>query len=102
LLLQKSAEIWLGHRSRTVGHKPPSKPEHATLMNATAPIHILIVDDEPEIRWILQRDFEAEGYDVSEAGGRSGLLRCIEQPPVSLITFDLEVDLTVEPVTDLL
>jgi two-component system, OmpR family, response regulator len=60
-------------------------------MNATAPIHILVIDDEPEKRSILRRGFEAEGYEASEVAGRSGLLRCVEQLPVSLITLDLDL-----------
>jgi DNA-binding response OmpR family regulator len=57
---------------------------------ADYPIHILVVDDEPEARSALRRGLEAEGYAVSETGSRKALLqRLDEAPPVSLITLDL-------------
>jgi two-component system OmpR family response regulator len=57
---------------------------------ADNPIHILVVDDEPEVRSALRRGLEAEGYAVSETGSRKALLQRLEEaPPVSLITLDL-------------
>jgi DNA-binding response OmpR family regulator len=56
---------------------------------ANAGAHILIVDDEPEIRTLLRKCFEREGFQVSEAQDGAGLRACIEQRPVSLITLDL-------------
>jgi two-component system OmpR family response regulator len=54
-------------------------------------IHILIVDDEPEIRSILRQGLEAEGYAVSEAGSKAALIRQLESGPVDLITLDLSL-----------
>ena len=34
---------------------------------ANASGHILVVDDEPEIRTLLRKCFEREGFQVSEA-----------------------------------
>ena len=54
------------------------------------PIHILVVDDEPEVRLALRRGLEAEGYVVSEAGSMNALMRRLEEvPSISLITLDL-------------
>ena len=54
------------------------------------PIHILVVDDEPEVRLALRRGLEAEGYAVSEAGSMRALLHRLEEvPSISLITLDL-------------
>jgi two-component system, OmpR family, response regulator len=54
------------------------------------PIHILVVDDEPEVRLALRRGLEAEGYAVSEAGSMRTLLHRLEEvPSISLITLDL-------------
>jgi len=40
-----------------------------------APRRVLVVDDEPLIRWSLAETFEARGYEVVEAGdGHSALL----------------------------
>lgn len=56
-----------------------------------APIHILIVDDEPAVRTLLRHGFEQEGYAVSEAGSKARLLEILEREPVGLITLDLEL-----------
>ncbi len=51
--------------------------------------HILVVDDEPEVRLLLRRCFEREGYAVSEAHNGEDLFRVLDHEPVSLITLDL-------------
>jgi two-component system phosphate regulon response regulator PhoB len=56
---------------------------------ATASGHILVVDDEPEIRTLLRKCFEREGFQVTEASNGAELRARIEQGPVSLITLDL-------------
>src|SRR3990170_8116235 len=56
---------------------------------ANANVHILVVDDEPEIRTLLRKCFEREGFQVAEAKDGAELRARIEQQPVSLITLDL-------------
>lgn len=51
-------------------------------------IRILVVDDEPEIRSLLRKCFEREGYSVLEAADGAGL-RAVMARPVDLITLDL-------------
>lgn len=51
--------------------------------------HILVVDDEPLMRSLLREGLEAEGYRVSEAGGKAGLMRFLETSDIDLITLDL-------------
>jgi two-component system OmpR family response regulator len=51
--------------------------------------HILVVDDEPEVRLLLRRCFEREGYAVSEAQNGDDLFQVLDHGPVSLITLDL-------------
>jgi two-component system, OmpR family, response regulator len=55
------------------------------------PPHILIVDDEAEIRLLLRRLFEREGFDVTEAADGAGLFAALERGPVSLVTLDLRL-----------
>lgn len=57
----------------------------------SAPIHILVVDDEPTVRSLLRQGFEQDGYSVSEAGSKAKLLEILERGPVGLITLDLEL-----------
>ncbi|MFV2040613.1 MAG: response regulator transcription factor [Candidatus Hydrothermarchaeales archaeon] len=50
---------------------------------------ILIVDDEPDIIYLVRRFLEREGYSVVEAyGGRDALLKIEEEPP-DLILLDV-------------
>jgi len=60
-------------------------------MNEKAGPHILIVDDEAEIRLMLRRLFEREGFSVSEAKDGAGLFATLDQQRVSVITLDLRL-----------
>ncbi len=53
------------------------------------PAHILIVDDDPDIRAILRDCFESEGFGVSEAGTGAAMLDRLTQGHIDLITLDL-------------
>jgi len=55
----------------------------------TPGVQILVVDDEAEIRTLLRRCFEREGYQVLEAKDGAEFRARIEQAPISLITLDL-------------
>jgi DNA-binding response OmpR family regulator len=50
---------------------------------------ILVVDDEPEIRVLLRKCFEREGFEVAEAKDGAELRASFEQRSPSLITLDL-------------
>ncbi len=56
---------------------------------ANADTQILIVDDEPEIRALLRKCFEREGFQVAEARDGAELRARLEGRPASLITLDL-------------
>jgi DNA-binding response OmpR family regulator len=60
-----------------------------SLAMANANGHILVVDDEPEIRALLRKCFEREGFQVTEARNGAELRARIERDAVSLITLDL-------------
>ena len=55
----------------------------------TPGVQILVVDDEAEIRTLLRRCFEREGFQVLEAKDGTEFRARIEQAPISLITLDL-------------
>jgi len=49
--------------------------------------HILIIDDEPQVRLILRKLLESEGYTVAEASdGIEGIKRYHENPADLVIT----------------
>jgi len=60
-------------------------------MAQAAPAHILIVDDEAEVRRLLEAGLKAEGYAVSEAADGASLLAVLERKPVDLITLDVRL-----------
>jgi DNA-binding response OmpR family regulator len=55
----------------------------------SASTRILVVDDEAEIRVLLRKCFEREGFEVGEAKDGFELRVSLEQYPPSLITLDL-------------
>ncbi len=60
-------------------------------MNSPATIQILVVDDDAEVRTLLKRCFELEGYQVSEAANGREMRTLLEATPVDLITLDLNL-----------
>lgn len=57
------------------------------------PSHILVVDDDDQVRRMLRRCFEDEGYRVSEATDQAGVETALENG-VDLITLDLNLGRT--------
>lgn len=58
-------------------------------MGSTNTKHILVVDDERNIRDVLRRYLEREGFHVSEAGSGQSALKQMEREPADLIVLDL-------------
>ena len=52
---------------------------------------ILVVDDDAEVRLLLRRCFEMEGYAVAEAKDGAELRGSLQSQDVSLITLDLKL-----------
>ena len=51
--------------------------------------HILIVDDEPQIRLLLSTCLQQEGYEVSQAGDGEEALKILDKRSVDVIVLDL-------------
>ncbi len=60
-------------------------------MAGTACTHIVVVDDEAEIRALLRKGLEQEGFSVSEAPDGPSLMAVLDQKPVDLITLDVRL-----------
>jgi DNA-binding NtrC family response regulator len=41
------------------------------------PIHVLVVDDEPLVRWSIAETLRTRGYEVTEASNADGTIRAI-------------------------
>lgn len=52
---------------------------------------VLVVDDEPMIRRIVQLSLSGEGYTVAEAGNRAAAAEAVRtaEPPFDLVVLDL-------------
>jgi DNA-binding NtrC family response regulator len=53
------------------------------------PSRILIVDDDPDVRLVLRRMLEPDGYEVGEAGHGREALEVIGHRPFDLLITDL-------------
>jgi signal transduction histidine kinase len=57
---------------------------------AAAGTHILVVDDDPDVRWIIAQDLQEIGYVVTEAdSGRAALAILEQDTPCDLMVADL-------------
>src|SRR6202046_2639481 len=50
---------------------------------------ILVVDDEPDLRFILRRIFEKAGHEVADAGDGAAALECVRRSPPELVVMDM-------------
>jgi DNA-binding NtrC family response regulator len=53
---------------------------------------ILVVDDDPEIRRILTRLFERDGFEVGQAPNGEGALAQLAQHPFDVVLMDVHMD----------
>jgi DNA-binding response OmpR family regulator len=60
-------------------------------MAGAAPVHVLVVDDEAEVRALLRSGLEPEGFEVSEAKDGAGLMALLDARPVDLVTLDVRL-----------
>jgi len=60
-------------------------------MTGSTSAHILVVDDEAEVRALLRAGFEREGFEVSEAKDGAGLMAVLDKRAVDLITLDVRL-----------
>ena len=55
------------------------------------PARILVVDDDENLRWVLQTQLAEMGYSVSTASDGEQALAAIEKDPPALILTDLKM-----------
>ncbi|MCX2561653.1 response regulator transcription factor [Acetobacter farinalis] len=66
-----------------------SEDAQTGMAGAHSSTHILVVEDDPEIRALLQRYLQRLGYDVSTALNRAGIDAAQQRKPVDLTLLDL-------------
>lgn len=52
---------------------------------------VLVVDDEPMIRWVLRRALEGWGYEVSEAGDGAQTLAALADTQIAAVLLDINL-----------
>ena len=66
------------------------RPRRSVKPQAAEKAHILVVDDDPDVRWIISEDLREIGYLVTEAdGGRAALAILERGDPCDLMIADL-------------
>src|SRR5690606_18415721 len=83
-----------GRASMRVGHAKVLPPRaFAAMVGETmdAPQHLLIVDDDREIRTLLAEQLADAGFRVSTAADGTDMRRQLERGPVDLIVLDLNL-----------
>jgi CheY-like chemotaxis protein len=50
---------------------------------------ILVVDDEPDQRFLLRRIFERAGHEVTDAADGAAALRAVRESPPDLVVTDI-------------
>ena len=48
-----------------------------------------MVDDEPDLRFILRRIFERAGHEVTDASDGAAALECVRRSPPELVVMDM-------------
>jgi signal transduction histidine kinase/CheY-like chemotaxis protein len=71
--------------------EPAAFGSHSAIgVQAAERAHILVVDDDPDVRWITAEDLRESGYIVTEAdGGRAALAVLERDDPCDLMLVDL-------------
>lgn len=54
-------------------------------------VHVLVVDDEPDIRATVSAMLEIEGYGVTEAANGADALHRVEEHPPDVILLDMRM-----------
>jgi DNA-binding response OmpR family regulator len=55
------------------------------------PYHILIVDDEPNVRLVFRTTLESTGYEVAEAEDGDSAIEALEKAPADVVLLDLQM-----------
>ncbi len=55
------------------------------------PIHILVVDDEESIRWVIRKTFSGSEYDLHFAASAEEAARVVKAEPVEFVLVDINL-----------
>lgn len=79
---------------------PPTQLRHMADNQTRAPAGtppVLVVDDDPDARWLLAALLAEEGYAVTEADNADAALRCLsERPDIQAVLTDIQMPGTID------
>jgi two-component system phosphate regulon response regulator OmpR len=84
----------LGHNPHPAGQgasNPGIRSPNEGMSAMTGSTHILVVDDEPDIRETLQDYLELHGYRVTQAEGGEALRAAIDENEIDLVLLDINM-----------
>ncbi|MDE3078116.1 MAG: response regulator [Chloroflexota bacterium] len=58
-------------------------------MNAEEPRSILVIDDDPDVRFVIRTTLEEEGYTVNEVGDGWGAITAVQERRPDLAILDV-------------
>jgi len=89
MLMQTSG----GFRYQTLAEVPVPMGDFSQVLKKSPAGRILIVDDEPLVRWSIAETLGAAGYDVLQAGDADSALHALieNEPPPDVILLDLRL-----------
>src|SRR5262249_56030949 len=86
---RREGMTWHVKPRRTIEVTAPG-PRRAVKPQAAEKTHILVIDDDPDVRWITSENLREIGYLVTEAdSGRAALAILERGEPCDLIIADL-------------
>lgn len=86
-----SGPIWQAIGGSVASNHPLARGNSSRLAKKSARARILVVDDEPLIRWSMAETLGERGYEVSEAEDAASAIRLVSDRPhqVDVIFLDL-------------
>ena len=87
------AQSWQAIGDAPTANQPVAIGNSPQAAKKSARATVLVVDDEPLVRWSIGETLGARGYEVTEAGdARSAMQRFLPGPcPVDLVLLDLRL-----------
>ena len=79
---------------RTANQMPPARAsDFSQQAKKSAATRVLVVDDEPLVRWSVSETLSAHGYEVLEAGNARSALNAVADPsrPIDVVFLDLKL-----------